>query len=317
MEKKKYLFAFDFDGTIARTFEKSPGGIGVNEANARAVRDVFGPEGAAVYEAIGGLKNRAPSELALEIMSNGNRGVMLEHAKEFKASRRLALTQLVPEGKGISLNDEQLTDPIIGEMLVRQKLSHLLPQIGLLTQSGKPWPEDCAGFTDLYKTIKDINSEGGVRIDTAIISSGHDAFIQATFSAWQQLLPDILVTEDDIRGREYPKEMARRVKPGTFPLALAQHQWAKAQGLSQPREILESRNRLLYFGDDSNKDVGMAENSRVMFGWFNPSGKEAPYPNGSLVFADWAVVARLLNSHVQKMKEGKPVREIFTCYEHA
>lgn len=43
-QKSIYLIGLDFDGTIARTFQKSPRGIGVNEAYEGAVATILAPK---------------------------------------------------------------------------------------------------------------------------------------------------------------------------------------------------------------------------------------------------------------------------------
>ena len=53
-------FVYDFDGTIANTFVPSPNGIGVNDACRMAVGTMFGADGFAVFDEIGGLRNRSP-----------------------------------------------------------------------------------------------------------------------------------------------------------------------------------------------------------------------------------------------------------------
>lgn len=45
-----HLLSFNFDGSIARTFQPSPNGIGVHEAYTLAIHDIFETEGMQIYE---------------------------------------------------------------------------------------------------------------------------------------------------------------------------------------------------------------------------------------------------------------------------
>ena len=64
-----HLFLFDFDGSIAQTFKPGPFGISVKEAYERSIYDIFGGDGLVTYEQLGGLKNRAASELVHDLFS--------------------------------------------------------------------------------------------------------------------------------------------------------------------------------------------------------------------------------------------------------
>lgn len=63
MNPTRTSLLFDFDGTCFKTFDKSPAGLDVNLATEKAIYNIFGPKGIHIYNEIGGLCNRAPSEL--------------------------------------------------------------------------------------------------------------------------------------------------------------------------------------------------------------------------------------------------------------
>lgn len=315
-----YLAAFDFDGTIADTFIKGPKGIGVNEATALALADILGQDSLEFYtSSLGGLKNRAPSELILDMLSGPNRQDFLAQAKIFFETKLSGLNILVPEGKGVPLVwDDQHLEKIIGELFVRQKLSYLMDQVGMDLPDGQKWPPLCRGFAEFWNTISRLKKDG-VGVNTAIISSGHDLFIKKVFDLYDLTPPDILVTEDDIRGKHYPKEMERRVKPGSFPLALAHLKWLRLNNpeveyftLDQSgiQSTIESRNRMIYFGDDPIKDGQLANRAQMIFGWFNPNNKEGN-PPFSIQFTNWEQSAKLLQQNSIKLMEGKPFNDIF------
>ena len=51
-ENQRYLFSFDFDRTIANTFEESPNGIGVLKAYNMSISSIFGDKGHDIYQKI-------------------------------------------------------------------------------------------------------------------------------------------------------------------------------------------------------------------------------------------------------------------------
>ena len=97
-----YLLGFDFDGTIAQTFEKSPKGIGVTEAYRLAISDIFGPEVLAIYDTQGGLKNSAPSELIHSLMGEGGNELLVRNAEQFFNTHKEELINLGPRGERCS-----------------------------------------------------------------------------------------------------------------------------------------------------------------------------------------------------------------------
>ena len=321
-----YFLAFDFDGTVADTFTKSPSGIGVKEAYEQAILDIFGEEGKNIYNELGRLKNRAPSELVKAILDHAQelskREELIKRAKEFYITFKNDLTGLVPEKKGVPLQwpepPEDSPEKIIAELLVRKKLEILSDEIGKQFPDGSLWPRPCAGFIPFWWELQSIKNECG--ITTAIISSGHEKFIEKVFSIYGLPLPNILVTEDDIRGRKYPQEMERRVKPGELSFALAHQQWLRRIGKEPTTYTIEDlksqRPYEVYFGDDPNKDGEMARKAGVIFGWYNPKGESITTSSTSISFKffgfeDWQRVAEILTEQSNALREGRPLYEIF------
>jgi hypothetical protein len=327
---KKYLIALDFDGTLASTFEPSPQGIGVNEAYTLAVRDVLGPEGLAAYgsDRIGGLKNRAPCELVRDILHEGDTSAILAHAREFLDKNRaiLELEKYVPDGKGVPLVwDETNPESTITELLVWQKLKYLLEQVGTTFPDGSIWPAPCEGFQDFWRELQALKDEGGIPLDTVIISSAHDGFIQKIFDTWNLPYPDYMVTEDDIRGRKYPLNMAMRVKPGQLPMTIARLGPLRDQGIVTTTlengrshtkiavdDVRDTKDRLIYFGDDQNKDGGLAERTGIPFGLFKSGAEYKIHPDSSqITFGDWKNITNVLRQNASALRVGRPIKEIF------
>jgi len=310
-----HLLAFDFDGAIARTFKPSPQGIGINEAYSFAVQDIFGDEGTHLYKSHGTLQNRSPSELTQLLLQNGSEA-LLDNAFCFFEKNRNSLEGYVPQGKGVPL-EWNVTNPfpVISELLVRQKLSYLLSQIGTHTEEGIVWPEPCEGFTELWDMVE-LLKDHDLGISTAIISSGHDGFITKCFTKWGLELPDFLVTEDDIRGKKYPSEISRRVKPGQVPLAMAHSKWMHSLGYTFDLGVAKDhRSRIIYFGDDPHKDGNMAA-GRIVFGLINENWNSGRYAevSDSFSFEDWREVAITLQANFALLQENKSFQEIFSAH---
>lgn len=310
-----HLLSFDFDGSIARTFQPSPNGVGVHEAYALAIHDIFGSEGMQIYDNLNGLKNRAPTELTHLLLDNGS-DELVQNATRFFTEQSHNLNGFVPPDKGVPLIWNS-SDPytVISELLVRQKLSYLLDQVGAESADGYMWPQPCRGFIPFWESVQELK-ENDIPITTAIISSGHQTFIEKFFDQWQLKQPDIMVTEDDIRGKRNPRDISRRVKPGQFPLAAAHLSWLKSLGYDlysiNPELARETRNRIIYFGDDPIKD-GKLANGRVVFGLMNEDEnlpRENVVPN-SFRFHDWTQISDILNAHQSELKNGISFQELF------
>ena len=270
----KYLFVSDFDGTVANTFAKSPNGINVDMAYEYAIKKLFGEKGLMAYQEIGGLQNRAPEELVLKILrQTDNAGILSKNAEKCFVKYGKTLAGFVPKGKGSTLewvlSDLENHRTVI-EMLVLLKMSFLINEIGAKYSNDTSWPEPCPGFINFYRFLEKLNKDGDLDIQFAILSSGHDIFIQKTFELWGIKTPKIMVTDDDMRGASYPESMGRRVKPSSYLFDLIQSQWLNSfmqlhNSAQLIEQVLHYRDRMVYFGDDSVKDGELARNAKVPF----------------------------------------------------
>lgn len=244
------LLASDFDGTIALTHEPAPNGMTVPLAYELAVARVFGCGALSQYQAEGGLDNRAPLEI---------------------------VRQLAPDADALRLHQKT-------EDLVEVKLSHLLREVGNRTTDGEVWPRPTTGFAAFWRDIA-----GDSSIDSAIVSSGHQAFIEKFFEVHELPQPDIAVTDDDMRPLVSTYKPEHLVKPSPFLLHLA-HVRSSARrrelGLVPP---VIARSRVIYAGDDPIKDGLLAANSGARFVHISA---EAPA-------AGWKQARELLSREVQ------------------
>lgn len=135
----------------------------------------------------------------------------------------------------------------------------------LESKIGKDWPEPCEGFVDFYQEI--VARE----IDFAIVSSGHRSFIEKTFKAKDLVIPNIIVSDDEIKKHAYLPQV-RRDKPATLPMDMAYCQWLNQVGYcyggAKYGQEIPAKDNIIYFGDSLLKDGKMAERAGVKFGWF-------------------------------------------------
>lgn len=266
--KNRYLVACDFDGTAFNTFLSSPNGMDVKEAYRQSLDDIFGQGIGEWFLANIGLNNKAPSQVITDLLSNadGHRERLMSNAWSFFEAQRGNLGDLIPECRDGTLSwNHDFPEITLTQMLVLKKLKHLMDEVGKQNGDGKVWPQPCEGFLNFAKIVSNFK-KGGLPVDIAIISSGHESFIKKVFETWNIQQPDVLVTEDDIRQRTHPIEPEIRFKPGVFPLALAHHKWLKQQGLSGTAligEVIPSKKRIMYIGDDPDKDIKMAQKGHV------------------------------------------------------
>lgn len=318
---RKYLMVFDFDRTIGDTFVPSPNNIDVNQAYEDAIVSIFGDRGLEIYKEIGGLKNRAPIELVIALLekADNNKGGLIKRAKVFFEEHGKILKSYMPESKKIALEwDEENPIKTITEILVRVKLSRLLGEIG------PDWPKPCSGFLDFFKTVEKINSEGMVNIQMAILSSGHDMFIKKTFECWGIKCPAMMVTDDDLREMDYPRNPKDRVKPSITLFNLIHSKWLIKQTtisgyLELTDLIFKTRCRIIYFGDDPNKDGLLARKAGVPFGLFAPDKKEeakASWFKNEFSFNNWEHVSDFLKRRriQEAFNLGKTFSEIASLF---
>lgn len=255
------LIIADFDGTLADTFQPSPNGIGVTEAYETSILNIFGKKGVSIYQQIGGLNNRAPSEVITDLLASAGESYeeMITNAKSFHKRQNGTLAGLVPYGKGAGLNwINGRTNVVLSEMLVLRKLQILSNEIGC------NWPKPFKGVVSF------LNQCNQRSIKFALLTSGHELFIEKVFQHWGVEKP-IMVTDDDLRGNT-----PYLSKPNAALMDLV---------LKKVPEGIPA----IYLGDDPVKDGGFAENTGIPFGWFNPSKKkfDGILPENTLQFQSW------------------------------
>ncbi|QQG44463.1 MAG: hypothetical protein HYW86_00920 [Candidatus Roizmanbacteria bacterium] len=301
----RYLLACDFDGTLFETYNPSPNNISIKKSYELALDAIFGSGIGQRYLRLFGLYSKAPTEIVKELLEwakyNEN---WINKARDFFDREGPNIKDLIPEMQNNQLTwDETSPEKTISQILVGQKLRHLLEEIGKSGEDGQIWPQPCEDALIFLRTVDELKKEG-VPIDMEIISSGHESFIRRTFDTYQLTQPDILVTEDDVRSRKYPTEMKRRVKPGQFPLALAHFKWLDEQGLidysvdgiSVINEAASSKKRIIYFGDSIEKDFLMAKRGNI---------DSRLYP-----FTPWKVISETLVTK-KHLLDGQPIEGFF------
>lgn len=321
---RRYLWVIDFDGTAGDTFTDSPAGGNVEQNYEYTLDQIFGSRVLGTYRAQGGLRNRAPAEVISELHDAHDDVPELAYrhlqanGDELRSVMKTTVANL----------DVWEVDPLTAatEVYIRQDLINSLGHIGLKHDDGEVWPRMCNGFGELWDAIHDLNhADLGFHIDTAVLSSGYTEYIELCFEAWGRPQPDIWVTDDQIRGRKYPKDIRARVKPATFGLALVHQLWLQRYGLSghafwsqkfpsqdSPKWLdiaLEPRSRISCWGDSLSKDGALAKAGRVSFGHFNPEAKDLE-PNKYLSFSDWRDISDILRSNIPALTAGAPIAHI-------
>lgn len=269
------ILSSDWDGTIADTFTPSPNGRGVEAGYRHALGAMFGdPE---LLDLIGGLKNRAPSEVVVAVLGHdsslGIRGLTYyeAHCRE--------LRDLVPRGKGIQSRHPTLVETLT-ETLVRIRLQYLLPEIS------PEWPKP---FDGALETLADIQARG---VQLAVISSGHTRFIQRTCEVWGVPAPVLMITDDDMRA--LGKAPHETCKPSRLLMdMLVQRAYASTAMVTSG----VAHDVVAYLGDCPHKDRMLAKNADVRFGWFNPKRQTTPadFGAGEFQFHSWQEVPSKLH----------------------
>ncbi len=285
-QQNRYLFLFDFDGTLADTFSPSPSNIGVYEAYEGAIKKVFGTKGLLVYKSIGGLKNNAPSELVGRMLKEDSS--LITHASSEK---------------------------MITELLVKEKVKMILQEVG------ESWPKPFDGVVPMLKQIGGLNDKG-INVDIGIVTSGHTEFVEKVFKAWEVQSPNICITDDNLRYKYpiYPEpEGDRLIKPSNTLFAITRAKWLRKHGIEPVNTdfdfVFGMREHVVYFGDDIVKDGKFAENSKLMFALFDKDDKvkNNELPSNSFKFSNWNLVNELLQGEhaLTSMKEGESMDMIF------
>lgn len=311
MKGLEYLIGVDFDDTVADTSAESPDRVTVASAYQHAVETIFGSSGVDVYRAVGGLQNRAPLELVDVMLKTGDTRGMTGVARDFfdSASNLLRQSGLISEGKGYKLDWSDYTRSI-AELLVRVKLEYLLNQIS------PAWPEPCPGAVDFFTGTHRIREEEEINIRAAIVSSGHEVFIKRVFEQWGISCPELMVTDDDMRGGFGTGDVIKDVKPSARLWNVLHFLWAK-YCLGDQADIVDivgfvarTRQQMMYIGNDPVKDGGLAENAGVPFALFKPSD---PTNLRMYCFNHWSSVTQLFSreSILKRLRAGTELRPLF------
>jgi phosphoglycolate phosphatase-like HAD superfamily hydrolase len=278
-EIKVEHFLADFDGTVANTLEKIPGGVSVEQAYGTAMARVFGDLGRRAFEEVKGLQNRGPVELLHDAVEGRDVSEFVALGSDFLNKYRSDLEGYVPPGLGASLD---FKDPILSlsELLVREKLRILTEQIGKRLKNGNQWPEACEGFPEFYREL------GNTDIRFGVISSGHHKFIRQCFELWGLEAPELIISDDIMRSpsaSHIPRE--ERTKPSVGPFRMA---------VEQDRTIKKTNS--VYIGDAARADGGMAQEVGVPFILFKRNPEVlVEDSNPVLEIEDWTEVGRLIN----------------------
>lgn len=242
MPLQERLLASDFDGTSHLTSEPAPNGMTVPKAYEHGIGQVFGDDALKKYKDKGGLINRAPFEITKQLLPNAD----------------------------IDTQRKKTED------LVAAKLGVLLHQVGKRVEDSF-WPRLNPGFRNIW-----LPASVEPAIVTGVVSSGHDTFIRRSFEVHDLAPPDLTVTDDDMRPllERLPAELC--VKPSRLLLDLLHYQWlgrrAKIGEEAENPELLhDTRERILYIGDDYRKDGALAKNAGVKFVHVESGRSEAAF----------------------------------------
>lgn len=262
-----FVLEVDFDETCFTTLISSGKGPEVHEAYEVSVEQVVGSEARQDFRGYGGLSNRAPLDVIIGLLSREPRfiGAALDHAQEHFAHP----TDISDMGLGLiarfanrgTVEYDDLTIRAVTEMLVVRKKEHLIPQIS------EAWPKPVNGFDEKWAEWHERkeNDERWKEVQLAIVSSGHTDFITKTLEVCGLSLPDVFMTDDEMRRQVYP-----RTKPDPYALELVRNAWFNAYLISAEDRgssdfVEAAQNRQVYIGDDLEKDGKMAFNDGIHF----------------------------------------------------
>ncbi len=261
-----YMLNIDFDETCFTTFISKGDGVEVHRAYEIAVDTVLGKEAQQDFSNYGGLSNRAPLDVIKGLIDREPSLIQraLGHAQEYFAHPEvrtdigLGLIARFAD-RGQAVNDE-LTWRAITEMLVIRKKEILIPQIS------EEWPMPVKGFGEFWHAFYTEKERRGLKhVHTAIVSSGHTDFIQLALEQAGLELPDVFMTDDEMRRQPHPK-----TKPDPMALQLVRKAWLNAYLIPSTLRrsdsfISAARRREVYIGDDIKKDGQMAANDKIKF----------------------------------------------------
>lgn len=297
MIKPRYLIASDFDGTLFDTSKPSPSGMTVLKAYVQSLDDLFGEGVGNSFFSINRFHGESPSQIIQNVLTMDTPH-LIDNAKKLHQEQNGNFQRIIPESQnGVIHWNYENPQVTLSSMLVLKKLGYLLQEIGTRDQLGNPWPLPCDGALDFLRTLQSLREEG-VPIDLAIISSGHESFIRKVLDVWNIAQPNILVTEDHVRLRQFPIDPEIKFKPGVFPMALAHFKWLKDQGLPVSEETgSDTRTRIMHIGDTPTKDLVMADGAGIRSNFL--------YPH-----TPWESIIKALKTN-RHLLDGRPFAEVF------
>lgn len=299
----KLVFLTDFDGTVCKTFQSPPGGVGVIEAYELAIEAVFGSDGLALYHQQGGLGMRAPGE-TVSLLLEAN-ACLSERACQWHEQGGWRLfDSLVPAGLGAPIDWENEPAKAATECLVIRKLDTLVGQIGARNQDGTVWPAVCAGFDAFWPWLHNWADANTIELVAGVVSSGHHAFIGEAFRVNGLLQPQLLVTNDHTRAQ--PGDQSRLNKPHPELFDLINEVWLSG---NDDRDNLPAQHSM-FCGDDERTDIGFAQNIGAVPFHFVPGAEWVTYCDGRLVFGDWRRLVLWLDRRTTQLQDGVPITDL-------
>lgn len=305
------LFASDYDGTQAMTYERAPGIIDVDQAYERGIGDIFGHGARMQFLAEGGHCSRTPAEIVEsvipyvddpEIFAKITTLVHLDYSTadiiaQLNSDRKIISANVpvdIPsinqdEPQNIVLETEEFA--AVTKLLVDYKLELLLKQVGKRLEDGNYWPRPVPGFVNFSRL-----RQADKRINSAIISAGHTDFINKTYGMWGIEQPDIYVTTETVEqlglnNFYLPSEIA---KPSPIMMEMAVQQWKRLYGLDAGHVAI---NQVLYVGDDIDKDQGLARNFGTEFIYIDKAAPVESWERVARFFRLIGAGERLIGNH--------------------
>lgn len=272
-----YLLLDDYDGTLAETTEPCPGGVDIYTSYEKAIRKLWGEEHIDAYWQSEPVENSpAPIQVVEHLFPN----------------------ETVPRQRELT------------EELIATTQSWEVAQVGTPLGEGETWPPKARGLDEYWQRTEEMQARArreGFRIDRGIVSSGFRGFITRSFEIWNLKLPEVMVTDDEVRSSPFPRTPEERVKPAIWPLALAHEAWLEQQGGFSWEAAIESRTRILVRGDNLLKDGGLARNYGAEFQHYVPGEARTEGAIHSL-----AETSDMLEWNWDMLREGRPMTEIFS-----
>ncbi len=198
------------------------------------------------------------------------------------------------------------------DKFISLKMDYFLPEIS------PSWPRLSSGFKELWMEI----AEGTIPVETAIVSSGHDAFIKKVFETNGLPTPKILITSDTTKNLGEPNGRRPLHKPHPHALARAHYglikdtmwgdykTWMTAEGRYTGRNLW--KGNIMYVGDDPSKDLVLAGNARIIGGFVPFSNKEfqPDLQKGQVLIPSFHWLSAHLHEHKDDFARGKSMAEI-------